>query len=222
MYTLPLKRSPIQAFIIMSKQAGKKNDKEAVYYSSTDLNAALDEFINEQQVPEKVKLINLPTIAGLSLLGLTSLSMVQRFFPWFAGFSVSDLEMYTVIGGILTTLVALGAFSGQAQEKKRRYLQRKTKRSLSTSIESETYPTLEPYAGVANQRLFRSRTDQRVLGICGGIAKHLGISSQAVRFMWIIGSLFIAPFMIPLYFILGFVIPKQPRYAWSEKESPIN
>jgi phage shock protein C len=207
---------------IMAKQVRKPNDKDTVYYSSSDLNAALDDYINEQQVPEKVRLINVPTLAGLSILGLTTLSIINGFFPWIGGMQVSELEGLIVIGGIITTVVAFGAFSGQAQERKRRLLQKKKKNKLTPAMEVDEHPSLEPYAGVANQRLFRSRTDQRLLGVCGGIAKYLGISSQAVRILWIIGSLFTAPFMIPLYFILGFVIPKQPRYAWSEKESLVD
>jgi len=199
-----------------------KNDKDSAYYSSSDLNAALDDFINEQQVPDKIKLINVPTLAGLTLLALTSLTVVNMFIPWLGGMTIFELEGFIVLGGIIAAAVAIGAFSGQAQERKRKRLQNKKKNKLSNVMDFDANQTLEPYAGVANQRLFRSRKDRRILGICGGIAKYLGISSQAVRIMWIIGSLFTAPVMIPLYFILGFIIPKQPHYAWPEKESLID
>jgi len=206
----------------MAKHISKNNDKDSAYYSSNDLNAALDEFINEQQVPDTIKLINVPSVAGLTLLTLTSLTVLNMFIPWIGGMNIFELEGFIVFGGLLATAVAFGAFSGQAQEKKRRYLQHKKKNKLSGTLKIDSNQDLEPYAGVANQRLFRSRKDRRILGICGGIAKYLGINSQAVRIMWIIGSFFTAPVMIPLYFILGFVIPKQPLYAWSEKESLVD
>lgn len=55
--------------------------------------------------------------------------------------------------------------------------------------------------------LARSRTDSRLTGVCGGIARHYGIDSTAVRV--VVMLLFVAspPLMLFVYLILTLVLP---------------
>lgn len=40
------------------------------------------------------------------------------------------------------------------------------------------------------KRLYRSKTDRVLGGVCGGIAEYLGIDPVVVRLIWVIASLF--------------------------------
>ncbi len=62
------------------------------------------------------------------------------------------------------------------------------------------------------QRLYRSVHDHKLLGVCGGIGQYLGIDPTFVRIGVILLTLFLG-FPALLYFLLAFIIPKEP--VWS-------
>ena len=63
------------------------------------------------------------------------------------------------------------------------------------------------------KRLYRSKTDRKIAGICGGIAEYTGIDPTIVRIIAFIlllpGGL---PGLIP-YLILWAVVPENPEPA---------
>ena len=60
------------------------------------------------------------------------------------------------------------------------------------------------------KKLYRSRDDRVLAGICGGIAKYLGVDSTIVR---IIAFLLIVPggLSIWVYIALAIIIPNEPH-----------
>jgi len=42
---------------------------------------------------------------------------------------------------------------------------------------------------VPARRLFRSTTDRKIAGVCGGIAEYFGIDSTAIRLVWMVVSI---------------------------------
>lgn len=59
------------------------------------------------------------------------------------------------------------------------------------------------------KKLYRSRDDRFLAGVCGGIAKYLGVDSTIVR---IIAFLLIVPggLSIWAYIVLAIIIPNEP------------
>ncbi|MEH7225352.1 PspC domain-containing protein [Bacillus sp. JJ1566] len=57
-----------------------------------------------------------------------------------------------------------------------------------------------------NQKLKKSSTDKSILGVCGGIAEYLGISSLAVRLIFIL-----LPANLLIYIILANTMAESPR-----------
>jgi phage shock protein C len=62
-------------------------------------------------------------------------------------------------------------------------------------------------------RLFRSRTDSKLLGVCGGIGTYLNIDSTLIRILFIVAGFVSAGMMILLYIIMGMVVPREPLRA---------
>jgi phage shock protein C len=62
-------------------------------------------------------------------------------------------------------------------------------------------------------RLFRSRTDSKLLGVCGGIGTYLNIDSTLIRILFIVAGFVSAGMMILLYIIMGMVVPREPLPA---------
>ena len=73
------------------------------------------------------------------------------------------------------------------------------------------------------KKLYRSRTNKSISGVCGGLGEYLNIDPTLVRVLWVIASLFMAGFPgLILYIILACVIPEAPEQpeAWQQPYQP--
>ncbi len=63
---------------------------------------------------------------------------------------------------------------------------------------------------MAGKKLYRSRFNKKVCGVCGGIAEYFGIDSTVVRVIWIF--LIFMPVIpaIIIYFVLALIMPENP------------
>jgi phage shock protein C len=60
------------------------------------------------------------------------------------------------------------------------------------------------------RRLYRSRDDRIIAGICGGLAEYFGMDSSIVRVILVIVSFLPGPSII-FYLIAWLIIPKEPK-----------
>ena len=58
------------------------------------------------------------------------------------------------------------------------------------------------------RKLYRSRSDRRISGVCGGIAEYLKIDPSLVRLLFVLGLLFVGG-TFWVYLILLIVIPDE-------------
>ena len=61
------------------------------------------------------------------------------------------------------------------------------------------------------KKLYRSRTDKKLCGVCGGLAKFFGLDSTIIRLILVLCVLF-AGFGILAYLIAALVIPNEPEF----------
>ena len=63
------------------------------------------------------------------------------------------------------------------------------------------------------------KKERRFLGVCGGISKYINpdIDPVGIRILWVILTIFSAPPMIMLYFILAIVL-KEEEYKIKDSE----
>ena len=61
------------------------------------------------------------------------------------------------------------------------------------------------------KKLYRSKTDKKIAGICGGLAKYLNIDVTLIRVLWAVVSIFAGAGLLA-YIICAFVIPDEPGY----------
>jgi len=59
------------------------------------------------------------------------------------------------------------------------------------------------------RRLYRSRTDRKIAGICGGLANYFDIDPVIVRLAWVL-LFFLGGSGILLYIVAWIVIPLEP------------
>lgn len=59
-------------------------------------------------------------------------------------------------------------------------------------------------------KIYRSRTDRKITGLCGGLAELFGIDATLLRLLVVIAAFFSGGVVIPLYFLAVLVIPNEP------------
>ena len=60
-----------------------------------------------------------------------------------------------------------------------------------------------------NKRLYRSRTERQIAGVCGGLGNYLGIDPTVIRLLFILGLVFVGGTLLA-YIVLAIVIPEEP------------
>ena len=63
------------------------------------------------------------------------------------------------------------------------------------------------------KKLYRSRTDKKLLGVLGGFAKYFNIDATVLRIIYVLLSLFVLGCPIIIYLVVALVIPEEPENA---------
>ena len=58
-------------------------------------------------------------------------------------------------------------------------------------------------------KLYRSRTDEKIAGVCGGLGKYLNIDPTIIRVLWALAILCAGVGLLP-YIVCALVIPEEP------------
>ncbi|MBI4152690.1 PspC domain-containing protein [Candidatus Woesearchaeota archaeon] len=61
------------------------------------------------------------------------------------------------------------------------------------------------------KRLYRSRNNQIIGGVCAGIADYFEVDPVLVRLIWVIATLFSMGLGILAYIIAWIIIPEEPK-----------
>jgi len=57
-----------------------------------------------------------------------------------------------------------------------------------------------------SKKLYRSRDDRRIAGVCGGLAKHLGIDPRLLRWIFVLT----AEVTAPIYILMSIYLDEEP------------
>ena len=59
-----------------------------------------------------------------------------------------------------------------------------------------------------NKKLYKSRTNKKIAGVCGGLAEYLNIDPTIVRLVWVLATLFVGCGILA-YIIALIIMPQQ-------------
>ena len=59
------------------------------------------------------------------------------------------------------------------------------------------------------KKLYRSKSDKKLAGVCGGLAEYLNMDPTVVRLIWVLVSIFAGAGLIA-YLICALIIPENP------------
>lgn len=72
-----------------------------------------------------------------------------------------------------------------------------------------------------SKRLYRSRKERQLAGVCGGVADYLGVDPTFVRLLWVIFAVAGGPGVL-LYLIMAAVVPEEPEFEQASAEKAKN
>ena len=70
--------------------------------------------------------------------------------------------------------------------------------------------TLKGDKNMENKKLYRSKTNKKLAGVCGGLGEYLNVDPTIVRLVWVLASLCIGSGILA-YIIALIVMPEQPE-----------
>lgn len=150
---------------------------------------------------------NLPTAAGLSLIGVGGAYLLQQLGLW-TGLDLSIwVQMLPWLAGILIILIGFGVLSWQPKKK------RKKKKAAATiaDVAGEASPEKK------KKRFTKSRRDRKVFGVCGGIADYLSIDPTIVRLFFVLGTIAGQGTFFAAYLVLAYLLPKADTLTPEER-----
>ena len=59
------------------------------------------------------------------------------------------------------------------------------------------------------KKLYRSKTEKKIAGVCGGLAKYLSTDVNIIRLIWAI-AVICAGFGLLAYIVCALVLPEEP------------
>ncbi|HSE08377.1 MAG TPA: PspC domain-containing protein [Nocardioidaceae bacterium] len=72
-----------------------------------------------------------------------------------------------------------------------------------------TEPMTPPPSAPQPKRLVRSRDDRWISGVCGGVAKYLGVDSNLVRLLVVLGTVFGFGSLAVAYIVAWILMPEE-------------
>lgn len=63
---------------------------------------------------------------------------------------------------------------------------------------------------MSEKKLYKSESDKKIAGVCGGLAAYLGIDSTIVRLIWA-GLVLFAGVGLLAYILAAIIIPSEPE-----------
>lgn len=219
-------------------RAAKQNIDSMMEFEEHELRNTMEEFLEEEK-KANTNIWNFATITGIALFFVGMMYAMQMIglspFPDVSGM----VEIAPLIGGILVTLIGFGFFVGDRKAVKRHKKKQKQKEKERISFEWEeeedagedafslendlgTEPGFRKRSGRRSQslydsyalgqsrKLYKSRTDKKWAGVCGGLAKYFGISSTAIRFLFVFTFFAGSGTSLLVYIALAIALEKEP------------
>ena len=162
-------------------------------------------------------LFTLPTVTGLTLILAGTIYLLSELGAW-TGLAFSGLILPWLVG-IGVILLGFGLLTWRSSGGDDDSSSSTTKKA----VEAETGQTkvVEEPKKSDKKKLTRSRTDKKLLGVCGGIAEYLSLDPTLVRIAFVVGVIGSGgPFVLG-YFALAFIMPKEPPLTPEERLSII-
>lgn len=213
-----------------TKQSGASS---SLNITEDDLQKTLKDFLETDDKKEDSSIWNIRTICGLGfvfitlafvgqsigseLLGSTGvplLNTLMKLTPYFAG---------ALVGVICLGFLKQSSKKEKSTKKETQHRKQKTYDKLDEFLYNDAKSSSRARSdkkssgkSSLNSRLQstgglgKSRTDKKLFGVCGGLAKYLGVNSTFVRVGFLLAFFLSSGSFFLLYIAMAVVMPKEP------------
>lgn len=182
--------------------------------SESELESTLESYLEAEEKEEKPRLLNFVSLSGLAMLMVGFVAVMQLIIPTMDVDVIGPLSVLPIFGGILVLLYGLGIIGGErkkkkCKDKKNKELKAKTMARYSAEIRGMD-SKLDSFALKKKKKLFKSRIDKKIFGVCGGIAENLGIDATLIRIIFVVSFFIGSGTPLLVYLALGLILDKEP------------
>jgi phage shock protein C len=188
------------------RQQSRVDDARYEDLSINDLEHISDDdiaqFLSEtEKVEKKESIWNLPTIAGISTIAVGLLYFLQQMGVYMTPFSIVSLvNTFSVMAGLLIVLFGFGILSWKPKA---------PKPNKTIGKQGNVFSSGSGTAVASGKKtLQKSQTNKKIFGVAGGIAEYFNLDPTLVRIAFVASMFIMSGFTVPIYFILGAVLPK--------------
>lgn len=196
--------------------------------SDKELHTTLNEFLDEKEKKPAESIWNFSTVMGLVLVFISAGFVGHVVGSEVLGigsipFAETLITGAPYIGGAVLTLIILSMFRRTKKEKIEETIEQERIKETYDKLDEFLYRDLnnkggsksskksyENFSVSSGQKLMKSRTDKKLAGVCGGLAKHLGINSTIMRLIFVAAVFLSSSTFILVYIAMAFVMPKEP------------
>lgn len=205
------------------------NIESSVAVSEKDLQNTLQNFLEENESKPSPSIWNIRTITGLAMVFAAFGYVGHAVATELIGFSSSPfiiglIQFMPYLGGAILAVTLLTMFRKSGQKKREEIAEedeqvQETYDKLDQFLYSDSEKKYKKrsksgskdlYSVTAENKLMKSRTDSKIAGVCGGLAKYLGMNSTIVRILFLVAFFMSSGTAILAYIAMSIVMPKEP------------
>lgn len=215
-----------------TKQKTRQHSLDSLMdFEDHELQSTMQEFLKDEP-KENTNIWNFATIAGIATFFVGMVYIIRSIFLD-SGEMAGVIELMSIVSGILVAFVGFGFFVGDRKKKRREKKRRKQQKAAVSDFDlgDEEYEdfTLNKHIGAKksekrraaahgfdayalgkSKKLYKSRTDKKWAGVCGGLARYFGISSTVIRLLFVITFFAGSGTSLLIYIALAFALDKEP------------
>lgn len=204
-------------------------------FEDHELRTTMHEFLEEEK-KANTNIWNFATIAGIAMFFVGMIFIIQTIGLGIGPDLSGLIEAMPLIGGILVTLVGFGFLVGDRKKEREQKKKKKDRQKYDFDYDFGDSSTEEDftlnndlgsqkksraksksgkfdfdrYAFRQSKKLYKSRTDKKWAGVCGGLAKYFGISSTVIRLLFVITFFAGSGTSLLVYLALAIALDKEP------------
>ncbi len=227
------------------QQSRYQNFDSLMDFEDHELQNTMHEFLEEEK-KANTNIWNFATIAGIAMFFVGMVFVIQTIGLDIGPSLSGLIEAMPLIGGVLVTLVGFGFLGGDRKKNKKRKKQKSKQQSGSVNFDYDFDDTaddedftldndlgskkksgsqsssakgeynFDTYAFRQSKKLYKSRTDKKWAGVCGGLAKYFGISSTVIRLLFVITFFAGSGTSLLVYIALAIALDKEPPEAMDD------
>ncbi|NGP76216.1 PspC domain-containing protein [Balneolaceae bacterium YR4-1] len=200
-------------------------------FEDHELRTTMQEFLEEEK-KANTNIWNFATIAGIAMFFVGMVYLVQSIGLGIGPDLSGIVEVMPLIGGILVTLVGFGFLVGDRKKEKSEKKKKKKQKfdfdfdddvqeefNLKNDLDSKFSgkkrssrgsQSYDSFALRQSKKLYKSRSNKKWAGVCGGLAKYFGISATVVRLLFVITFFAGSGTSLLVYIALAIALDKEP------------